>query len=134
MSTEAVRLERRSGQRFQLNLPVTVHVDGATFPGYSQDISARGLFVYVEAHLDEGRAVELTFTMPSEITLAENMRVRAHGRVLRKVAAASGSTSGIAVQLDSYQYLPSSDYESAQEMARLAARDADIENAGPTPH
>lgn len=130
MSTEPVRLERRSGQRFQLNLPVTLHVDGATFPGYTQDISARGLFVYVEAQLDEGREVELTFTMPSEITLAESMRVRAHGRVLRTLPSASGSTSAIAVQLNSYQYLPSPNYESEHEVAPLAARTSAGENAG----
>lgn len=132
MSTESVRLERRSGQRFQQNLPVTVHVDGATFPGFTQDISARGLFVFVEATLDEGRVVELTFTMPSEITLAESMRVRAHGRVLR--ALASGSTTGIAVQLDSYQYLPSPDSESVQAAVRLASRNSETENAGAVPH
>lgn len=128
MSTESVRLERRSGQRFQLNLPVTVHVDGAAFPGCTQDVSARGLFVYLETKVNEGQAVELTFTMPSEITLSENMRVRAHGRVLRG-AAASGTASGIAVQLNSYQYLPSPKYDSEHDATRIPAREPDSERA-----
>lgn len=131
MSTEPVRLERRSGQRFQQNLPVTVHVNEVAFPGYTQDISARGLFVYVEAQVSEGQTVELTFTMPSEITLAENMRVRARGRVLRS-SLASGST-GIAVQLDSYQYLPSPNYESAEGVSRLATENSDRESTGAIP-
>jgi hypothetical protein len=56
--------------------------------------------------------VELTFTMPSEITLAESMAVRCRGRVLRASASQvghpqAGQRNGIAVQFDSYQYLPS---------------------------
>lgn len=120
MSTEPVRVERRCGQRFQLHLPLTLQGDGRMVPGYAQDVSARGLFLFAELPIAVGAVVELTFTMPSEVTLGENMRVRARGRVLRTTSPLTGP-AGIAVQLDSYQYLPSLECESAAELARVAA-------------
>ena len=111
MSTGSNRLERRGAQRFEAHQPLAVHFDGRTVPGFVQDLSGRGIFFYAETTLPEGAIVELTFTMPSEITLAENMPVRCRGRVLRASASQAGHSqaaqrSGIAVQFDSYEYLP----------------------------
>src|SRR4029077_15813928 len=77
------RLERRGAQRFEMHLPLAVHFDGRTVPGFTQDLTGRGVFFYAEAALTGGWVVELTFTMPSEITLGENIPVRCRGRVLR---------------------------------------------------
>ncbi len=120
MSTDPVCIERRSGQRFQLHLPLTIHVDGKAVPGFTQDVTSRGLFLYTEASLAEGSVVELTFTMPSEITLGESMRVRGRGRVLRADRSQAGPRTGVAVQLDSYQYLPSVDADPAAELVRAS--------------
>ncbi len=111
MRTDPNRVERRGAQRFEVHLPLSVHFEGRTVPGFTQDLSGRGIFFYTEASLPEGAVVELTFTMPSEITLAENMPVRSRGRVLRSSAPQStpspaAQRTGIAVQLDSYQFLP----------------------------
>jgi hypothetical protein len=106
MSADPNRLERRGAQRFEVHQPLTVHFNGQAVPGFIQDLSSRGIFFYAETTLPEGAVVELTFTMPSEITLGENMPVRCRGRVLRAAASQSGQRSGIAVQLDSYEYLP----------------------------
>jgi len=84
-------------------------------------VSSRGLFLYTEAQLAEGAAVELTFTMPSEITLGESMRVRARGRVLRADTSQAGPRTGVAVQLDSYEYLPALESEPTPELARVSA-------------
>ena len=121
MSTDPACIERRSGQRFQLHLPLTIHLDGKAVPGFTQDVSSRGLFLYSEAKLVEGSVVELTFTMPSEITLGESMRVRGRGRVLRSDRSQAGPRTGVAVQLDSYQYLASLEGESAAELVRVSA-------------
>lgn len=106
MSTDPNRLERRAAQRFEVHLPLAVHFEGRTVPGFTQDLSGRGIFFYTEAPLPQGAVVELTFTMPSEITLGESMPVRCRGRVLRAASPQSGQRNGIAVQLDSYEYLP----------------------------
>jgi hypothetical protein len=103
------RLERRGAQRFEVHQPLSVHFEGRTVPGFTQDLSGRGIFFYAETALPEGAVVELTFTMPSEITLGDNMPVRCSGRVLRSLSSSAGQTSGIAVQLDSYEYLSAND-------------------------
>jgi hypothetical protein len=107
-------LERRGAQRFEMHLPLAVHFDGRTVHGFTQDLTCRGVFFYAETTLPEGAVVELTFTMPSEITLGENMPVRCRGRVLRASSSQDGHShlgerNGIAVQLDSYEYLPANE-------------------------
>jgi hypothetical protein len=131
MSTDPNRLERRGAQRFEVHLPLAVHFDGRTVPGFTQDLSGRGIFFYAETALPEGAVVELTFTMPSEITLGENMPVRCRGRVLRASASPAGQRNGIAVQLDSYQYLPSN--EPVAQFVRVSAASAAGASSGPVP-
>jgi|SRR5450756_2522513 hypothetical protein len=131
MSTDPNRLERRGAQRFEVHLPLAVHFDGRTAPGFTQDLSGRGIFFYAEAALPEGAVVELTFTMPSEITLGENMPVRCRGRVLRALASQAGQRSGIAVQLDSYEYLPSN--EPISQFVRVSTAGAAGASSGPGP-
>lgn len=106
MSTNANHLERRAAQRFEVHLPVSVHFNGLTVPGFTQNLTARGVFLYTEAEIPEGAVVELTFMMPSEITLGDSMPVRGRGRALRSVATNGSRRNGIAVQLESYEYLP----------------------------
>jgi hypothetical protein len=134
MSTDPVCIERRCGQRFQLHLPLTIHCDGKSVPGFTQDVSSRGLFLYTEAHLIEGSIVELTFTMPSEITLGDSMRVRGHGRVLRADASQVGPRTGVAVQLDSYEYLTALESPPTVELARVEAHDPAVGRSGTFPH
>ena len=131
MSTDPNRLERRGAQRFEVHLPLAVHFDERTVPGFTQDLSGRGIFFYAETALPEGAVVELTFTMPSEITLGENMPVRCRGRVLRASASQAGQRSGIAVQLDSYEYLPSN--EPIAPFVRVSAASAAGATSGPVP-
>ncbi len=145
MSTDANRLEhcleRRGAQRFEVHLPLAVQFEGRTVHGFTQDLSGRGIFFYAETALSEGAIVELTFTMPSEVTLAESMPVRCRGRVLRALAAQAGPTqagqfqagqrSGIAVQLDSYEYLPPD--EPITHFVRVSAAGAAGVASGPVP-
>ena len=134
MSTDPNRLERRGAQRFEMHLPLAVRFDGRTVPGFTQDLSGRGIFLYAETTLMEGAIVELTFTMPSEITLAENMPVRCRGRVLRASASQAGHSqagqrNGIAVQFDSYEYLPTN--EPLTQFVRVSAASAAGATSGP---
>ena len=119
-SPDTNRLERRGAQRFEVNIPVAVHFDGQTVPAFTQDLSGRGIFFYTEAALREGMVVELTFIMPSEITLGENMPVRCRGRILRAEPAQGGQRNGIAAKLDSYEYLPTDEKAPTSQFARVS--------------
>jgi len=107
MSTDQVQLERRAAQRFDFHLPVTVRLAGGENEGsgFTQDLCARGALFYTDFALHEGDAVELTLVMPSEITLAESMRVRCRGKVVRVVQPGVGSKCGVAVHLEGYEFL-----------------------------
>lgn len=125
MSTDQVHLERRGAQRFDFHLPVSVRLARTDHEGhgFTQDLSARGALFYTDFALNEGDAIELTLVMPSEITLAENMRVRCRGKVVRVAKPAVGSRAGVAVHLEGYEFLPDADTtnESATSFGRISA-------------
>jgi len=108
MTISPIQVERRAAQRFDYQLPVSVHrADGGNEEfGFTQNLSARGIFFYTDCPLQAGAKVEITLMMPAEITLSENMRVRCLGKVLRANPPASGGKTGVAVLLEHYEYLP----------------------------
>jgi PilZ domain len=124
MNSGPVRLERRAAQRFDFQLPLTVRWSNGEHSGcgFTQDLSTRGVFFYTDSPLAPGDAVEIVLVMPSEITLTENSRVRCNGRVVRLADPAVGSKSGVAVQIESYEYLPdaASPAEVSGEFSRVA--------------
>lgn len=133
MNTPSVAVERRIGQRFAFNLPVSLREIPTSLSGlgFTHDLSSRGVFLFTEMALREGMDVELTLIMPSEITLGESMRVRCRGRVLRvltsgeKLVDAARSHSvdnkiGAAVCLSSYEYLPETE-DGSVEFRRISA-------------
>jgi hypothetical protein len=118
--TSPNRLERRSAQRFDVLLPLAIHFDGQTIPAFTQNLSGRGIFFYAEATIPDGAVVELTFSMPSEVTLGESMPVRCRGRVLRAAPPQAGQRNGVAVQLESYQYLPADECLPVAHVVRVS--------------
>src|SRR5216684_4334233 len=148
ITTPPVGVERRVGQRFAFNLPVSLRdvSSGTEGLGFTQDLSSRGAFLFTVMALSEGSEIELTLKMPSEITLGESMRVRCRGRDLRIFNAAdngwkpasmahtetklvqngsdenkSGGTKiGVAVCLKGYEYLPETEDGSA-DFRRISA-------------
>ena len=122
MSTEQVQLERRAAQRFDFQLPVSVRLAGSEREGFgfTQNLSARGALFHTDLPMAEADAVELTLVMPAEVTLAENMRVRCRGKVLRVIPSAVGTGSVVAVQLEGYEFLPEAEGGSSA-FARISA-------------
>jgi hypothetical protein len=152
MTTPPVGVERRVGQRFAFNLPVSVRdvPSSAEGLGFTQDLSSRGAFFFTDMPLIEGAEIELTLRMPSEITLGENMRVRCRGRVLRIVKAgdehkeptafseeseatetkSTETKIGVAVCLSGYEYLPDED-DGPAEFRRISALHANRQGTTP---
>src|SRR6202140_2981877 len=125
MTNPPVGVERRIGQRFGFNLPVSLCnvATAAEGLGFTQDLSSRGVFFFTDMALSEGAEIELTLKMPSEITLGESMRVRCRGQVLRiikpadnswKPATSAETKIGVAVCLKGYEYLPETEDGSAE--------------------
>jgi len=107
MNTVQGQLERRVTQRFEFQLPVSVHVLESNHEGngFTQNLSASGALVCTDLSLSEADAIELTLIMPSEITLGENMPVRCRGRVLR-VHCGRDAKYATAIHLERYEFLP----------------------------
>ncbi len=148
MTHPPVGVERRIGQRFAFNLPVSLR-DVATAAeglGFTQDLSSRGAFLFTDMALNEGAEIELTLKMPSEITLGENMRVRCRGQVLRivkppdnnwKPAVSTDAETklaetkiGVAVCLKGYEYLPEAE-DSSADFRRISALHSPSETERP---
>jgi PilZ domain len=136
MSPQQIRFERRPAQRFEVQLPVSVRHPGShqEFCGYIQNLSARGVFFYSESPVAEGDQLELMLQMPSEVTLAEPMPVRCQAKVMRVVPPAGGTTFGVAVQLERYEFLPepASATEGSGTFGRISAlhESAEEQDAG----
>jgi hypothetical protein len=148
MTNPPVGVERRIGQRFAFNLPVSLRdvSTAAEGLGFTQDVSSRGAFLFTDMALNEGAEIELTLKMPSEITLGENMRVRCRGHVLRIVKPADNTWRpspetdtetqtqtkiGAAVCLKGYEYLPETQ-DSSADFRRISALHSPSEAERPT--
>jgi PilZ domain-containing protein len=116
MTAIHVGVERRAAQRFGLSLPIFIRRPdySAEEHGFTQDLSARGVYFFTDCPLQPGTEVEVTFLMPAEITLCESMRVRCRGKVVRVDNPDRGSAVsscaqvpkvGIAVHFENYEYL-----------------------------
>lgn len=117
-------LERRCGQRFSLHVPVSLRLSGSEHEsgGFTQDLSARGSYLFTDFPLAVGEKIEVTLLMPSAITLGKSMRVRCRATVLRVMQPTAGTRLGVAVHFAGYEYLPEQPEEGAsQEFSRISA-------------
>jgi hypothetical protein len=94
--------EKRTTRRFPLALPVAVRLKTKDeILSETKNVSARGVFFYMESAPDEGSEVEFTLTLPPEITLTEALRIHCCGRVVR-IDRGAGDRVGIAAAIDKY--------------------------------
>ena len=100
--------EQRATRRFALRLPVTIKFsDGVAAEAQAQtrDVSARGVFFYMDSKIEEGSSIEFTLTLPPEITLTESIRVRCRGKVVRVDQGGPGSKVGIGAVIEQYDFV-----------------------------
>lgn len=79
--------ERRTARRYDLTLPVSIRSAAerivARQEGRTRDISTRGLFFVIDKDMDAGSELDITLTLPAEITNGTDVFVRAQGKVVR---------------------------------------------------
>lgn len=106
--------ERRAMRRFTMRLPASVRVSGipTPFDTETENVSARGIFFYIDRWMKEGAQIEVTMDFPSQVTLSEPVRVRFLARVVR-VEAQTGMRAGVAAAIEEYEFLRSEEEGSA---------------------
>jgi hypothetical protein len=101
--------ERRSTRRFDMRLPAMVKtIDGNQYEvrTETQNVSARGVFFYLDKQVDPGSHLEVTLTFPPHITLTDSVRIRFMARVVR-IDRAPISQIGVAAYIEEYEFLRS---------------------------
>src|SRR3979411_1001256 len=79
--------ERRTARRYDLSLPVVIRVPAEraldSQQGKTRDVSTRGLYFVVDQNMESGSQLDITLTLPAEITHGSEVLIRALGKVVR---------------------------------------------------
>jgi len=95
-------------RRFDMRLPAIVRIDEQNeFHTETQNVSARGVFFYLNQPLEAGTRCEVTLTFPPHITLTDAVRVRFSARVIRVDAPLPSLRIGTAAMIEDYEFLRS---------------------------
>ena len=104
-------------RRFDMRLPAVEHLDRTIeFQTETQNVSARGVFFYLDRAVAEGTKLEVTLTFPPHVTLTDAVRVRFTARVIRVESPSPSQRIGTAAMIENYEFLRSdagSDFLSA---------------------
>jgi hypothetical protein len=96
---------RRKLPRFWMELPLEVTTENSVkIEGTTRDLSARGIYFFVEQDALFDRTVEFTVMFPKEVTGHSNLMVRCHGSVLRVEESDRGKI-GVAAEIQRYEFL-----------------------------
>jgi hypothetical protein len=110
MGGRQLMTERRNARRYDLSLPVVIRLpvgngDGAR-NGKTRDISTRGLYFTIEQDLIAGAELDITLTLPSEVTRGSEVFIHAMGKVVRVDKAPAGvSRTGVAAVIERYEII-----------------------------
>jgi PilZ domain-containing protein len=103
--------ERRFARRYDLTLPVIIRVPAERVAdaqkGKTRDISTRGLYFVLDEDLEPGSELDITLTLPAEITHGSEVFVRALGKVIRveKRYEDSSARMGVAAVIERYDII-----------------------------
>jgi hypothetical protein len=98
--------DRRAMRRFTMRLPASVRVPCIPCPflTHTENISARGVFFYIDRLMSEGTRLEVTMDFPPQVTLADPVRVRLRALVVR-VNEESPTRVGVAAKIEGCEFL-----------------------------
>jgi c-di-GMP-binding flagellar brake protein YcgR len=107
----SVMSERRTARRYDLTLPVSIRFNADSVisrqDGRTRDISTRGLYFVITQDLQAGSELDITLTLPAEITHGTDVLVRAQGKVVRVEPRLEDGESrmGIAAVIERYDIM-----------------------------
>ena len=95
-------------RRFDMRLPAIVRLEGThEVHTETQNVSARGVFFYLDRVVEAGSKVEVTLTFPPHVTLTDAVRVRFNARVIRVENPLPSARIGTAAMIEDYEFLRS---------------------------
>ena len=103
--------ERRTARRYDLSLPVIIRVPTErqidSQEGKTRDISTRGLYFVIEQDMEAGSELDITLTLPAEITHGTEVLVRALGKIVRVERRNEDGTvrMGVAAVIERYDII-----------------------------
>jgi c-di-GMP-binding flagellar brake protein YcgR len=104
-------MERRTTRRYDLTLPIIIRIPAEreleTQKGKTRDISTRGLYFLIEQNLEAGSELDITLTLPAEITHGTEVYVRALGKVVRveRHSSEDPERMGVAAVIERYDII-----------------------------
>ncbi|HEV8523103.1 MAG TPA: PilZ domain-containing protein [Terriglobales bacterium] len=107
--------EARTGKRFPLQLPITIHEQESSrkHKGLTSNISASGVYFWSEKAFAVGSLIKFNVNLPGEIVGGErNVQIECRGRVVRadingrarRLRTIAG-TRGLACVIDGYKFI-----------------------------
>lgn len=108
---EVAEDERRGSRRFNLTLPLVVKEtaepgEAHELTAQTRDVSFRGLYFTVDREFQPGSAIEIIMTLPKEVTLATDVRIRCVGQIVRVEKPQESGQRGVAAVIERYEFLP----------------------------
>lgn len=103
--------DRRLMRRFDMRLPAAVRISGWSPDAFfteTQNVSARGVFFYLDRAVAPDTRLEVTLTFPPHVTLTDAVRIRFTARVIRVDDPLPSARVGIAAVIEDYEFLHSS--------------------------
>ena len=103
--------ERRTARRYDLSLPIIIRIPDERLDdsqeGKTRDISTRGLYFVIAQDLEAGSELDITLTLPGEITHGTEVFVRALGKVVRVERRMEDGTArmGVAAVIERYDII-----------------------------
>lgn len=99
--------DRRASRRFTMSLPLRIRPHNSKkteLPGFTRDVSFRGLYFLVDAAFEAGNEIEFVLTLPKEVTLSGDVNIRCFGQVVR--VEPHDERRGVAARIERYEFLP----------------------------
>jgi hypothetical protein len=96
----------RTGRRFPVQLPLKVLGDSKIPTGVTENISAAGVYLWVDGSMEVGSSIEFEITIPGESIGADHdVRLHCDGRVVRCDTEVEPGRTGVACVIERYEFV-----------------------------
>lgn len=100
---------RRTGKRFPLELPITIHAKGSReASGRTANVSAAGVYIQSATDIKVGSPIEFDITLPGKVVgTNHDVEIHCKGRVIRSEESKrhKAGKHGVAAVIDQYKFV-----------------------------